>query len=91
MANAHWAGPADGPYIHINDVIAYFKKARDDLKQEVSPIKHGYLTELIGVFQRWQQTVTTTQLTRLANKLEDAAIDPSALEADLRALKTELE
>lgn len=78
-----WIGQADGPYIHVDDIIRY-------LSDTIAGITNEALGDYVGrmehQFVKWKANSTAVRLKNLATP-----VDPATLAADLIELRQELE
>lgn len=89
-----WNGRADGPYVHIDGVLAYLADTRaflmKDLVTEEARVAMGPLVKLVDAlsmnYRQLKADATRARLDTLSTR-----VDLSALTDDLLALRDELE
>lgn len=86
--HAKWAGTADGPYIHVDNIIEWMETEKQAWiarqKKESDGTLHVSIDEMCQVFRNWAGTQRKLRLDQVA------ATAPAAL-ADLIDLRDELE
>lgn len=88
MATLHdrWGGPADGPYVHIDEVLEYLRSNVETFKAKESlsgTVAANYFDQIHTIFGKWAADVRKRRLEKLA------ATAPAALQ-DLIDLHDEL-